>query len=76
MSRLLQCGLLGQAEKETEGLVGDAVLRVVEIDARGLGRQPLAPPQVLGEQVPQVAVGDLVVVALQRLPGCALPQRG
>ena len=36
-----------------ERLVGDAVLRVVEEDAGGLGRQPLAARGVVGEELAQ-----------------------
>ena len=37
-----QAGLLGQLQQQLERLVGDAVLRVVEEEADGLERHPLA----------------------------------
>ena len=37
-----QAGFLGQLEEELQGLVGDAVLRVIEVDAHGLGGHALA----------------------------------
>ena len=37
-----------------ERLVGDPVLRVVEVEAGGLGGQPLAAPRIVGEQVAEV----------------------
>ncbi len=58
-----QAGLLGQGDKQAEGLVGDAVLGVVEVQAGAFGGEALASPGVGGEQVAQVRVLDLVVVA-------------
>ena len=46
--------LLGQRDEQRERLVGDPVLRVVEVEARGLGGQPLAALRIGGEQVAQV----------------------
>ena len=51
----LEPGLLGQLDQEAHGLVGDAVLRVVEVEPDGLRAQPLAPGGVLGEELPQMA---------------------
>ena len=45
-----------------QGLVGDAVLRVVEVDAGALRREPLSARRVLGEEVAQLDVADLGVV--------------
>src|SRR5215470_17035674 len=45
-----QAGLLGQLHQEREGLVRDPVLRVVEEDTRGLRRQALAAPGVVGKE--------------------------
>ena len=71
---LAQAGLLGELQEEAERLVGDAVLRVVEVQASPLRRQPLAARRVVGEQVAQVEVAYLRVVLLQRLPGGTSPQ--
>ena len=64
-----QAGLLGELEEERQRLVGDAVLRVVEVDARRLRGEALAALRVVGEEIPQMQVADLLVVALQILPG-------
>jgi hypothetical protein len=68
-------GLLGQLDQQAQGLVGDPVLGVVQVQAGSFGGQPLTPPGILGEEVTQVPPGDLLVVALQRLPRLPLPQR-
>ena len=54
-----------------ERLVGDPVLRVVEVEPGRLGGQPLAAVGVGGEEVAQVARRDLGVVALERPPALA-----
>src|SRR5215469_2359139 len=72
---LRHCGFLGQVDQQPHGLVGHAVLRVIEVDALGLGRQPLAPSRIGVEQLAQVAVADLSVVAFECLPGLAFTER-
>ena len=57
---------VGQGGQQREGLVGDPVLRVVEVEADGLGGQALAALGIGGEQVAQVRVADLCVVPLER----------
>ena len=42
LDALAQPGLLGQLQQQPQGLVGDPVLRIVEIDAGRLDREPLA----------------------------------
>ena len=58
-----------------QGLVGDAVLRVVEVETGGLEREALAAAGVGREQLAQVGLADLPVVRAQRLPSRALGQR-
>src|SRR5438552_2832896 len=62
-------GLLSESEKERERLVGDAVLRVVEVQADALDRQALAATRVVGEELAEMDVADLGVMVAQRLPG-------
>src|SRR5262249_50302967 len=63
-----------ELDEQREGLVGDPVLGVVEVEAGALGREPLASCRVLREEVAQVAVSDLAVMLLERGPGRAFPQ--
>ena len=44
-----QAGFLGQLNEELDGFVRDAVLRIVEEDARSLGRQSLTAFGILCE---------------------------
>ncbi len=46
-----QAGFLRQLQEELEGLVGDAILRVVEEEARRLGRQALAALGIIREEL-------------------------
>ncbi len=71
---LTQAALLGERDQQAERLVGDSVLGVVEEDAGRLGRQPLAPPRVVGEEISQVQIAHLAVMLLERPPRVALPQ--
>ncbi len=67
-----EAGFLGQLDQELERLVGGAVLRVIQDEAGGLGRQALAAPRVVAEELAEVQVADPLIMGLQRLPGRAL----
>ena len=66
---LAQPAFLGELQQQLQRLVGDAILRVVEVDADGLGRQPLAALGIVGEELAQVDVAHLAMMRLQSLPG-------
>ena len=72
---LRHAGLAGQLDQQPHGLVGDPVLGVVQVEPGRLRGQPLAPPGIRGEQLPQVLPGDLGVVPLELLPRLPLTQR-
>src|SRR5271166_4861119 len=63
-----QIRLLGQLKEELKGLIGDPVLRIIEEDSYGLGRQALATFRVIREQLAEMQVLDLRVVCLERFP--------
>lgn len=54
---------------QLQGLVGDTVLGVVEVDPRGLDGEARATLRIPGEELPQVDTPQLAVVLLQRQPG-------
>ncbi len=54
-----QAGFLGQLQQELHRLVGDAVLRVIEVDADGLGGQALPAFGVVREELPEMQIPDL-----------------
>jgi hypothetical protein len=56
-------------------LVGDPVLREVEVEAGAFGPQPLAALWVGGEEVAQAGVAELLEVGLQISPGPSLSKR-
>ena len=64
-----QAAVLGEADEQRERLVGDAVLRIIEIDARGLERQPFAALRIAREQLAEMHGADAPVVLFERLPG-------
>ena len=57
-----QAGFLGQLQEQLERFVGDAILRVVEVEARGLGRQALAALGIVREEVAEMQVADLLMM--------------
>jgi len=60
--------LLGKLQQQPHGLVGDAVLRIVQVKPRGFDGQALAAPRIVGEEPPQVHVLDLLIMRGQCLP--------
>ena len=49
-----QAGLLRQLQEELEGFVGDAILRVIQVEAHGLDRQALAACGIIREELAEV----------------------
>src|SRR5207245_1152500 len=49
-----QAAFLGQPEQQNECRIGDAMLRVVEIEPGGFGGQTLAPAWIVGEELAQM----------------------
>ncbi len=64
-----------QRGQQLDRLVGDPVLRVVEVEPGALRDQALAATGVRANSVAEARVADLGEVALQRLPGVALGER-
>ena len=79
-----QPDLFGQTDEQCQGLVGNPVLRVVEINAGGLGVQPIAASGVAREQLAQMHAADALAMRFQSLPcgsinqasGCLQPVHG
>ncbi len=63
-----QIALLGQLHEQLERLVGDAMLRVIEENARRLGCHPLATPRVVGEERTKVQVPNRFKICFERFP--------
>ena len=64
-----QAGLLGEADEQRQRLISDPVLRIVEIDAGGLDRQPFTAAGIAREQLAEVNGADFAMVLFERLPG-------
>ena len=64
-----QPGRVGETAKQGERVVAHPVLRVVHRDPGRLRDEALAPGRIGGEEVADLHVRDLPVVALQRGPG-------
>ena len=66
---------MASCDEQLQGLVGDAVLGVVEEDAVGLGGEARAARRIFGEEVAQVPGLDALRVGGERLPCGALFKR-
>ncbi len=64
-----QAGFLRQLQKEPERLVGDPVLRIVQVDADGLSRQALPALRIGGEELPKMRLPHFPVMGFEGLPG-------
>ena len=68
VAALLEVGGLGQVDQQSRRLAGDPVLAVVDVEVADGQRQLAAALGVLGEELAQVLVADLIVMPLQRVP--------
>ena len=68
-------GLAREVDEQLDRLVGDAVLRVVEVEPGGLGHEPPAPLGVVGEELAQRGGGRRCVVALEQPVRGTSPER-
>ena len=65
----LEAALFGQLQQQLQGLIGDAVLGVVEVDALGLGGEARAAIGVGGEKVVKVLAANGLEMRFERFPG-------
>jgi hypothetical protein len=66
---LPQPGFLRKLEEELDRLARDAILRVIEVNARRFGRQTLAALRVIREQISQMQPAGLFTMNFEVLPG-------
>src|SRR5262245_14194799 len=71
----LQAGLIGESKKKFERLVGDAILGIVQVEAHGFDRHPLAAIWIVREELSQMQLRRLLVVRVERVPRLALDRR-
>ena len=62
--------LPGEVAQELHRLLGDAILRVVQQQILELQGELTKTLGILGEEIPHVDAGHLLLVCFQRLPGC------
>ena len=61
-------GLLGELDKQAYRLVANAILRIIQKDAGGLRRHPLATRWIAPEQVAQVPPPHCPIVIFESAP--------
>src|SRR3989454_1745994 len=64
---LLKAGFFGQLNK-LQRFVGDAILRVIEVDPGSLRRHPLATLGIIREKLAEMEFPNLLSVGFERLP--------
>jgi hypothetical protein len=74
VASLGDAAFIRELDEQLERLVGDPVLGVIQEEPRALGDQPLTAIGVLGEQLAEVPIADLGVVALKSPPRLCLAQ--
>ncbi len=70
-----ELSLRRQLPQKLEGVVGDAMLRVVEIEAGRFGGQPLAARRIGVEEIPEMQALDFSPMPLQAAPDGSLYER-
>ena len=70
-----QAGFLGKLSEELNGLGGNSVLRIIEVNTRRFGSDALAALAVIGEQISQMQRAHASTMRLQFLPGRPLRQQ-
>lgn len=65
-----QARLFCQLQQERERLIGDAVLRIIEVDADGLSRHALPALWIVREECPKMPLPNCLVMGVRGLPCC------
>jgi hypothetical protein len=68
LDTLAQAAGISQPHQKADRFVGDAVLRIVEIQSGPFGHEALAARGVVGEQRPQVPIAHLIEMHHQGVP--------
>src|SRR6266851_2363772 len=63
-----QTGLVGELKEEPKGLLGDAVLGVIKIQAHSLDRHALATLGIVRKKLPQVQLRSCFEMRCERAP--------
>jgi len=63
-----QSRLFGKLNEQLKRLVIDAIFRVIQVDAGGLGGHPFAARRIIREQVSQVQMPRRLIVIFEGLP--------
>jgi hypothetical protein len=72
---LAQAALIREFEQQPDRLIGDAVLRVVEVETYSFKREVLGALGILREKLAEVRILYLGIMLSQSLPGGSLAQR-
>ena len=65
---LAQAGFLRELQEEREGFVGEAILRVIQVEARRLRRHAFAALGIIREELAEMQFADFLMVSGEGLP--------
>src|SRR5712691_3927287 len=63
-----ESGCIRELQEQLEGLVGDAILRVIEVDTYRFGRHTLAACGIIRKKLAQMELTDILMVSGEGLP--------
>src|SRR5215510_8324050 len=66
-----EAGFLSELEQELERLIGNPILRVIEVNAHGRGSETFATTRVIREQLAQMQLLNLLIVRFEGFPRVA-----
>ena len=72
LDALAQPALVCELQEQTHRVVGDPVLRVIQVQSSSVQREAIRAPGIGGEQLAQVQATDLGAMPLERSPGWPL----
>src|SRR5215475_15296870 len=70
-----QAGFLRQLQEQLECFVGDAVLRVIQVEAHGLCCHALAALLVVRKEFSEMQIADILMMRFKGLPCFTLSER-
>src|SRR5579863_10286224 len=73
---LTQAGLLCKLDEQPDRLIGNAVLRIIEVETCCVKREALGALRILSEELAEMYLLDIRVMCLKCLPRRALAERG
>ena len=66
---VLKPALFGQLKQKFQSFIGDAILRIIEVNPGHFGCHALAAVGIIREKLPQMKLTELLIMSFERFPG-------